>query len=257
MNCARKPHNLRRTMGNSVSTAAVKSLEGKDLFDMSDAELYTLLHMHAWSKYEIHQVVKSLKPLDSPKSRFYASDDTPETDLAVRLNRLSSELATLRFQTVPSVLKEPVFWECVFEILRERLVEHNAKFETKTTGALQSNGYQPSNTDTLVKSLQAQLAVKEQTIAELQSQVENLQIALQKTPIHHVGKWMMDKDSQEFIQYPEEVKENMRKEKQRRLLQVQQDMKFILDSDSIEHSNGHWTCCGDTEYHSSCPKTDR
>jgi hypothetical protein len=182
----------------------------------------------------------------------------------VRLNALSKEIATIRFQTVPSLLKESIFWECVFAILRERLVEHNAKFQSETleahdaeVGESRSNGHRQSNSDSILRSLRAQVAVKDKEIAELHSQVVNLQTALQEKPISHVGTWMMDKDSHEFLQFPDEVKHNMRKEKQRRLLQVQQDMKFILDSDSIEHSNGHWTCCGDKEYHSRCPKGDR
>lgn len=251
-------------MGNTASTAVVKSLEGRDIFSLTDAELHVLLYMHAFSKYEIQQVSKSLKPIDIQSSGFYSKDDTPETDLAVRLNHLCPELAKLRFQMVPSLLKEPIFWESVFTILRERLVEHNAKFQLQRLeaedangggGSTSSNGQPSAQNDALVKALRDQLAAKEKEIVELQNQVAMFQAALANEPITHVGTWVMDKDSQEFLDYPEEVKENMRKEKQRRLRQVQQDMNFILDSDSIEHSNGHWSCCGGKDYHASCPKS--
>lgn len=71
------------------------------------------------------------------------------------------------------------------------------------------------------------------------------------TPIHK-GSWAMDADSQEFLKYPDEVKESLRSEKQRRLQQVHKEMKFILDSDAVHHSNGKWDCCGEPTYHASC-----
>lgn len=74
----------------------------------------------------------------------------------------------------------------------------------------------------------------------------------EEPPPPHNGKWIMAKDSKEFLEYPEEVKSNMRGEKQRRLRQMRNDMKFILDSDNIADTNGHWDCCGAQSYQASC-----
>jgi len=269
-------------MGNSatIPSTTIQSLNGKKIFDLSDVELRHLLRLHPWTKGDLYKVAQSLQPVEISGNGFYSRDDTPETDLAMRLNTLSKEIASLRFQLVPSLVKEPMFWEGVFAILRERLVEHNASFQLQsmeegddeeteeyeeekeeglsTTNGGRVQGHPPNDADTdrLVRSLRAQMAAKDQQIVELQSQIETLQKTglSQTTSTKHVGKWMMDKDSEEFLQFPDEIKENMRKEKQRRLKQVQQDMKFILDSDSIEHSNGYWTCCDRKEYLTSCPK---
>ena len=62
------------------------------------------------------------------------------------------------------------------------------------------------------------------------------------------GKWIMDQDSIEFLNYPDELKTNMRNEKLKRLNTVREEMKFILDTDNIEDSNGHWSCCNSTTY---------
>lgn len=241
--------------------------------------------MRPWTRDEVLVVAKSLVQFENPVVGFYSiEDDSPETDMAIRLNGLSQELGKLRFSLVPSRVKEPVFWESAFTILKERLVEHNARFkltelekfdqEGAATSAT-SNGYhhdrQPSSpaktsssfpddeVDSSIdpKSIEGQLAAKDMQIAALQRQVQELQAALESMPkpVGHKGKWLVSQDSQDFISYPEEVKENMRREKQKRLRQVQQDMKFILDSDRVEDSNGHWQCCGETTYNSTCLKS--
>jgi predicted translin family RNA/ssDNA-binding protein len=70
-----------------------------------------------------------------------------------------------------------------------------------------------------------------------------------KTPsCCHKGRWMMDKDSIEFMEYPDELKSNLRDQKQKRLEQIRANMKFILDTDNVEDSNGYWDCCGQTSY---------
>jgi len=283
-------------MGQSASQPTRQgSLEGKDVRQLNDGELRALLEMRPWTREEVLVVAKSLAQLERPNFGFYSKeDDSPETDLAVRLNTLSKELAKLRFSIVPSRIKEPVFWESVFTILKERLVEHNAKFkwnEVEANSAAQpavTNGYRHPNrhpssptkasssfpddevehSKSVVasESLKSQLAAKDFQIAALQRQVQDLQAALESTGtpqtvtvtvIGHHGTWIMDQDSQDFLSYPEEVKENMRREKQKRLKQVQQDMQFILDSDRPEDSNGHWQCCGETLYHSTCPKAKK
>ncbi len=271
-------------MGQSAShSAPIKSYEGKDLFELTDDELNVLVVMRPWTKDEVLVIGKSLTGSEQSKMGFYSKEeDSAETALAVRLNELSKELARLRFSMVPSRVKEPLFWESIFMILRERLDEHNAKFQStevetdqRQTSPIQTNGYHhnhhhPPSSPTkasssfpddevessmLVNDLKDQLAAKDIQIAALQRELEALKD--QGRPVGHIGEWIMDQDSRDFISYPEEVKENMRKEKQKRLRQVQLDMEFILDSDKVEDSNGHWACCGEKSYQSKCPKSTR
>ena len=266
-------------MGQSAShSSEVTSFEGKTLYELSDDELQVLLTMNPWSKEEILVASRAVDQSGERKVGFYSKEqDSPEAELAVHINRLSKELANLRFSLVPSRLKEPVFWESVFAILNERLDEHNAQYESsmevddvdqRTGSSGQSNGHdraRPSPTKvstsfpddeedsaSLVSDLKRQLAAKDKQIAALRRQVEEYKALTEATG--HRGEWVMDKDSKDFLSYPAEVKENMRKEKQKRLRQVQQDMKFILDSDNVEDSNGHWACCGQTAYRSKCSK---
>ena len=72
---------------------------------------------------------------------------------------------------------------------------------------------------------------------------------LDPTVYHVNGTWIVDKDSKEFLNYPEELKQNMRNEKMKRLESVKKEMKFILDSDNIEDTNGYWSCCHSTSYY--------
>lgn len=65
----------------------------------------------------------------------------------------------------------------------------------------------------------------------------------------HTGTWQMTKDSTEFLALPEDAKESLRLEKQKRLARVREEMRFILDSDAVEDSHGEWTCCHRTDYH--------
>jgi hypothetical protein len=73
----------------------------------------------------------------------------------------------------------------------------------------------------------------------------------------HNGTWVMDSDSQDFMEYPKELKENLRAEKRKRLKEVMEQMKFILDSDNVEDTNGAWNCCGQTQYQTVCLKAHK
>ena len=251
-----------------------------DLYQLNDKELKDLLEEKSITMDEIRLVARSLK--DKPRHLgFYSQEaDCPDTQLAMTLNRLSPELANLRFKMVPGRLKEPMFWEATFTILKERLVESNARHEFE---AEDENGdfQQPVNTMTSFPDdevdmlddinlnseesdqdrslLLEQLAVRNSQVLELRRQVKQLKHQLHhahssKKLHHHKGKWIMDQDSIDFLGYPEELKQNMRSEKQKRLLQVKHDMKFILDTDDIEDSNGHWNCCQATKYDHPCSK---
>ena len=64
----------------------------------------------------------------------------------------------------------------------------------------------------------------------------------------HKGQWVMDRDSQDFLALDEELKANLRGEKAKRLRDVREQMRFILDTDDVACSNGEWSCCKKKEY---------
>lgn len=68
---------------------------------------------------------------------------------------------------------------------------------------------------------------------------------------HHPGKWLLTRESREFLSLEEEIKQKLRDGKQKRLQEVLDQMKFILDSDDLKDSNGEWDCCGQVVYDSS------
>lgn len=64
----------------------------------------------------------------------------------------------------------------------------------------------------------------------------------------HKGNWEMHPDCKEFMKLDDHLKENLRKEKEKRLGEVLSQMKFILDTDDIKDSYGSWSCCGEEKY---------
>ncbi len=64
----------------------------------------------------------------------------------------------------------------------------------------------------------------------------------------HKGTWEMHRDCKDFLELDDHLKDNLRKEKQKRLDEVRSQMKFILDTDDIKDSYGKWSCCGEEEY---------
>lgn len=64
----------------------------------------------------------------------------------------------------------------------------------------------------------------------------------------HKGEWEVHPDCAEFLKLDDHLKDNLRKEKEKRLNEVRSQMKFILDSDDVKDSYGKWQCCGKEEY---------
>mmetsp|Transcript_3772 Transcript_3772/g.6283 ORF Transcript_3772/g.6283 Transcript_3772/m.6283 type:complete len:324 (-) Transcript_3772:171-1142(-) len=309
----------------SVRQSHLPAADDIDLFDLTDRQLKVLWNDQPLSVLEIQQAARSLKELPPPNeqqtdgspplSGLYCDQEeegnskssSPVADLALRLCRLLNELSALRFKLVPSRLKEDTFWQVTLMLLKERLMEYNARLllddndesellggkrtnrvtmtnkakdgsncSQNTTKAkdpavtTRSNGSSSSNDDDLARQVQ----IKNAKIAKLTRQVQELQEALltsksssiqsqsisepsnnksnKKNTNKHKGSWKIDTESQAFLEYPDEVKDNLRQEKQRRLQQVKQEMKFILDSDEAHDANGKWACCGESTYHASC-----
>lgn len=288
----------------------------KDLSELDDDELQKLLEDRPLEMEEIRSVARSIKlqqqsqPATTTRttttitqntkslSGFYEHEmDSSEIQLAWRLNKFSPLLAKIRFQLVPSRVKEPIFWEATFRLLNERLAEQNAEKELQqahstnngngrlTNGKHKSNhssstmdgiadeevdlldeidldGQSSNNNHVNTSALQQQLALRNSQVLVLRQQVKELKEELarckevqkeEQQVLRHKGQWIMSQDSKDFLEYPEELKTNMRREKQKRLRQVHNDMKFILDSDNVEDSNGYWDCCGAQKYnHPTC-----
>jgi hypothetical protein len=64
----------------------------------------------------------------------------------------------------------------------------------------------------------------------------------------HAGTWQMHADCKEFLKLDDHLKENLRKEKEKRINEVLSQMKFILDSDEMKDTYGKWSCCGKEEF---------
>ena len=64
----------------------------------------------------------------------------------------------------------------------------------------------------------------------------------------HNGEWILHEDCREFLKLDDHLKENLRKEKEKRINDVLTQMKFILDTDDLKDSYGKWSCCEREEY---------
>ena len=64
----------------------------------------------------------------------------------------------------------------------------------------------------------------------------------------HKGEWILHEDCREFLKLDDHLKENLRKEKEKRINEVLSQMKFILDTDDLKDSYGKWSCCDSEEY---------
>jgi hypothetical protein len=223
----------------------------------------------------------SSQATESLTSGFYTSENDSELILlAIRINNLSPDLSKLRFKLVPSKIKEPVFWEVVIGLLRERRAD-----ELATTGFSGDNDYdvdentnastcngnddvlslprRDSENPSVEEELRRRLRKRDMEVTELFRQLEEARAEIARlqeeegasqttnqstSNNQHKGKWVMDPDSIDFLNYPAELKENLRREKKKRLEEVQSNMKFILESDSPKDSNGKWDCCKTTRH---------
>lgn len=120
-----------------------------------------------------------------------------------------------------------------------------------------------SGNPSVVDELRQTLARRDQEIARLHRQLNETKQKLaimeatscsynvvmeENKTCDHKGKWIMDKDSLEFLALPKELKTNLRRERQKRLEEVRSTMKFILETDNVQDSHGSWDCCGQTSY---------
>ena len=186
--------------------------------------------------------------------------------IANRILDLSPELNKLRFKLVPSRIKEDGFWQAVFCILQEKgiKVQHGMDNVTPKELPRKSLCRMGSGSPSVVDELRQKLSRRDEEIARLHRQLNETRQKLSmleastsnynvikeenKTCCYHKGKWIMDNESLEFLALPDELKTNLRKERQKRLEEVRSTMKFILETDNVQDSHGTWDCCGQTSY---------
>ena len=266
---------------NSVDPNDLTQAELLILLNERPLTIQEIKQAAAAARKQRHQSGQQQGGADGDDFSFYAQNgreegDSEDIELAVKFHRWSQDLAQLRFRLVPAHLKEPVFWRTTFALLEERLRNRRSNNDgggggddVSSRNSYDSTGIDNDDNETAFDeagadsgsideddeiSLEDLLKKKDAQIRSLQSRIQTLesQLSSSSTDINgaaaHSGKWIVSQDSQNFLDFPEEVKTNMRREKQRRLKQVREEMKFIVDSDRIEDSHGQWDCCGQTEY---------
>jgi hypothetical protein len=100
--------------------------------------------------------------------------------------------------------------------------------------------------DAEITVLRKKLAAAETAIKELKTYSGKHQETKGAT---HGGKWVVDKDCQEFLSLDQETRDKLREGKKKRLEDVLEQMKFILDGDTVSFTRGKWDCCGQTSYY--------
>jgi hypothetical protein len=125
--------------------------------------------------------------------------------------------------------------------------------EVKTKNAVISS---PTETPSLYSSsMNAKLDKAEARIKELEIALEAAYKILRETKgvsleprKAHKGRWIIDKDCRDFLSLDEEVKKQLRGGKKKRIQDILNELRFILDSDDEREARGHWECCGNNEY---------
>eukprot|EP00592_Proboscia_alata_P012641 CAMPEP_0194391076 /NCGR_PEP_ID=MMETSP0174-20130528/113626_1 /TAXON_ID=216777 /ORGANISM="Proboscia alata, Strain PI-D3" /LENGTH=335 /DNA_ID=CAMNT_0039185059 /DNA_START=82 /DNA_END=1086 /DNA_ORIENTATION=- len=185
------------------------------------------------------------------------SNNTPIIRTALLLLDISDELKRLRFKIVPSKMKESEFWAGIFSILKLKYATEINKCGVDTIiKQCDGNNSDINKTCHHDQKLQILLKEKDDLIIELKSRIEEMKkehikqqqqqtgsnvSATERTiDTIHKGTWVISKDSADFLEMDDELKQNLRREKQKRLKDVLDEMKFILDSDKVCDTIGEW-----------------
>jgi hypothetical protein len=68
---------------------------------------------------------------------------------------------------------------------------------------------------------------------------------------YHCGSWELDPQSKDFFAFDATLRENLRREKQKKLNEVRSQLKWIIDDDNPENAPGEWSCCKNEENRST------
>mmetsp|Transcript_25228 Transcript_25228/g.30483 ORF Transcript_25228/g.30483 Transcript_25228/m.30483 type:complete len:423 (-) Transcript_25228:102-1370(-) len=208
-----------------------------------------------------------------------------DMQIALFLLKVSSNLRSLRFKMVPAKLSESEFWSATFYLLEhgsapslEDAVRGQAdeKYKKRFGNNAEIRSMTMDEKDAKIHNLQKQILRMEEAMEKMRLQLKSgstSNYSIPTTPSissttatssisdstatlslsspqhqQHKGKWIMDAQCQEFHDLEEDVKQQLREGKQKRIQDVMDQMKFILDSDDLNLTSGHWDCCGETVY---------
>jgi hypothetical protein len=187
------------------------------------------------------------------------SSDSDELymEIALYILSISPSVRNFRFKLVPSKLSEGHFWMILFDYLCHGS-ESNSEDDHNEFSREKYKNEVPSDEDlsTLVHRLKLRIKEQEEEIQTLRRKVDELQLnrddGMIRTESKHKGNWVMDKEAIEFLSLEEEIKRQLREGKKKRMYEISEQMKFILDSDHVKDSRGKWDCCGQLVYCSEC-----
>ncbi len=150
-------------------------------------------------------------------------------------------------------------------VIEEKSKNNDVSKESRQEEQLDHNKLRSSVSDmgttdiSSVEDLRSLLRKKDQEISRLRREVAEARANSKECRVigtntkldplkSHKGKWILSQDSTDFLNLDEEIKRNLRREKQKRLQEINGQMKFILDSDDIKDADGKWNCCNSPLY---------
>ena len=247
----------------SHSTATpLKSFQ--TIFTLPNCELMERLESTTLTKESILQAHNIIAQYNLSDETWYhnVNDSKEDSQTAIAIYLLqNSNLKNLRFKLVPSKLKEDAFWYSIFFLCMTSQEQYQLVHTSDGECSEKSS-----------KELYKLVKCQSQDIVKLQQKIQELQLELKEALEHpqrvvtqpmvenvpekerktHTGTWIMEKESIEFLQLDEEIKKKLRDGKQKRLQDVHEQMKFILDSDDVKDSRGKWDGCGCDSYGGEC-----
>ena len=174
---------------------------------------------------------------------------------------------------MPSKIKEGIFWAAIFRLISTISFDYDSDSIDQTNEAtpvtltdkvsesattqknlvISTSLNEPSSGS---RSMNAKLDKAEARINELELALETAYKILRETKgvslepkgNAHKGRWIVDKDCREFLALDEEVKTRLREGKNKRVQEIFNELKFILNSDDEREARGRWDCCGKNEY---------
>jgi hypothetical protein len=265
--------NVASTKLRKQTQTATAASSSSDLLSLTNAEIKARLEQITFTVDTIraaNQLLTNNDPLNDEIYSWYqdaTSINKKDGTVSVRnqgrshmqvamfMLQVSPALRSFRLKVVPAKLSETFFWNAVIYLL----LSNDAYADTSAlngdgngngvkTQLPQSQSHSQSNCKSIIAQKDEEIAQLKQKLA--QARAHPPQTAT--TTTSHNGKWSMDKESLEFLSLDDEIKQKLRDGKIKRLADVHEQMKFILDSDHVKDSRGNWSCCGQTAYQGQC-----
>lgn len=173
---------------------------------------------------------------------------------------------------VPSRMKEGMFWAAIFRMIVTTAINSNHDIMEPNKEISSTLETKLDNTSSPGKSIAAELSshssrsIVNTKLVEAENRIKELEIALEaayrilretktvslerpvEKKVHHRGRWIIDKDCRDFLSLDEEIKKQLREGKKKRIHDILNELRFILDSDDEREARGKWDCCGNNQY---------